>query len=126
MTEPLRYDALTPDTQVSQSNDFRFDHGRLDLLKQFQESPIKTVISEIVLREVVDHLETKLKATKDGLAKALRDARDASLLADGDSGTVQRLGDYTVSAMTSDGRKPQTKRPVLCKSRARSIIIVSI
>jgi transposase len=33
------------------------------------------------------------------------------------SGTVQRLGDHTVSAMNSDGRKPQTKRPVLCKTR---------
>jgi hypothetical protein len=79
MTEPLRYDALTLDTQVIQGNDCRFDHGRLDLLKQFQGSPIKIVISEIVIREVIDHLETKLKATKDGLAKALRDARDAPL-----------------------------------------------
>jgi hypothetical protein len=70
-------------------------------------------------KTIVARLERTVQSTVDGAAAGYMGHIGIMLLACmGLCGGLSRdWGDHTVSAMTNDGRKPQTKRSVLCKTR---------
>lgn len=49
----MRYDVITFDTQTVETNSFHFDGGLLAQLKQFKAGPVRVVLSEIVVKEII-------------------------------------------------------------------------
>ena len=66
--------ALTLDTSIIEREAFRFDEGKLRLLRQFQSSPFKIVLASVVVREVTGHLERDIRKLRNALREADRDA----------------------------------------------------
>jgi PIN domain len=75
------YDAITFDTQTVETNAFHFDGGLLAQMKQFKGGPVRVVVSEIVVREIIKHLVEKTKAAKDAALSAHKKAVDFGLSA---------------------------------------------
>ena len=69
----MKYQAITIDTQVVYANGRHLDRGNIALLEQFRDGPIKFVLSEIVLRELVSLFEDKAKAPREALEKTIKD-----------------------------------------------------
>jgi hypothetical protein len=75
----MQYDVITFDTQTVISNAFHFDGGLLAQLKQFKNGPVRVVLSEVVLREIVKHLVQNTRAAKDSIISAHKKAVDHGL-----------------------------------------------
>ncbi|SUO97704.1 PIN domain-containing protein [Suttonella indologenes] len=67
-----KYTALTIDTSIFDQNALKLKKGALATLKQFKDLPINFILSDIVEREVIKHLNKKMEviekiksATKD-------------------------------------------------------------
>jgi PIN domain len=69
----LKYQAITIDTQVVYANKRQLDGGVVAQLEQYKEGPIKFILTEIVLRELISLFEEKAKAPIDALSKTIKD-----------------------------------------------------
>lgn len=69
----MKYQAITIDTQVVYKNNRQLDRGTVAQLEQYSEGPIKFILSEIVLRELIKMLEEKAKSPRDALTKTIRE-----------------------------------------------------
>lgn len=54
-----KYTALTIDTSIFDQNALKLKKGALATLKQFKDLPINFILSDIVEREVIKHLNKK-------------------------------------------------------------------
>ena len=69
----MKYKAITIDTCIFHRYDYQFESGMLAKLNQFEYTPIRILISEIVVDEISEHLKQKIHETKQKLEKALKD-----------------------------------------------------
>lgn len=77
------YGAFTFDTTAAKENGYRFDSGLLGQLKQFEDSPVQIVMSEVVMREILRHILEPLSQTLLELNAKLENAQKKDLLTDG-------------------------------------------
>lgn len=59
-----KYTALTIDTSIFDQNALKLKKGALATLKQFKDLPINFILSDIVEREVIKHLNKKWRLLK--------------------------------------------------------------
>ncbi|MBW9074939.1 PIN domain-containing protein [Agrobacterium deltaense] len=74
-TKP-KYGAVTFDTQVVVTNSFNFEGGLLNQLLSLRELPFDVVVSEVVVREIAKHLQTKTKEIRQKLESAFKTAKE--------------------------------------------------
>ena len=75
----MHYDVLTIDTQVIHANGFDLEGGLLAQLSQFDDGPTRFVLSRVVLREILKHLQVKAEEAHRGLQGAFKKAQDSQL-----------------------------------------------
>lgn len=72
----MRYQALSIDTSIFESHGLRLESGLLKRLEQFKDGELPLLMSEVVLTELLIHMERKVRETRVGISKALRNASD--------------------------------------------------
>ncbi|WP_019516437.1 PIN domain-containing protein [Sphingomonas sp. Mn802worker] len=77
----MPYDAFTIDTNAIIQGGINFDAGLLAQLDQFKDGPIQFVISEIVVRETLKHLQANTKKARDSTRAAMDRAVHLGLIA---------------------------------------------
>lgn len=65
---------ISVDTCIYERHGLHLEGGLLLRLEQFRESPSSFLVSDVVQREVLKHLELRTLAVKNALAKAIKDA----------------------------------------------------
>jgi len=70
------YTAITLDTSIFDGNGLRLEKGLLARLKQFNGSPTKFVLTDIVVNEIKKHLHDKIINSRAALQKALEEASE--------------------------------------------------
>ncbi|MBZ7631468.1 PIN domain-containing protein, partial [Klebsiella michiganensis] len=70
------YTAITLDTSIFDGNGLRLEKGLLGRLKQFNGSPTKFVLTDIVVNEIKKHLHDKIINSRAALQKALEEASE--------------------------------------------------
>ncbi|MDF1835008.1 MAG: hypothetical protein P1U62_09020, partial [Alteraurantiacibacter sp. bin_em_oilr2.035] len=78
----MPYDAFTIDTNTIIHGGMDFKAGLLGQLEQFKDGPVKFVISEIVVRETLKHLQAHTKKTRDATLSSLGKAAGAGLISE--------------------------------------------
>ena len=69
----MDFDAITLDTCILERENFNLENGLLSKFEQFSRTPdVAFIISEIVLREVIAHMEEKTKTAISNYNKALK------------------------------------------------------
>lgn len=76
----MPYDAFTIDTNTIIHGGMDFKTGLLGQLEQFKDGPVKFVISEIVVRETLKHLQAHTRKTRDAVLSSLNKAAGAGLI----------------------------------------------
>lgn len=76
----MPYDAFTVDTNTIIHGGMDFEAGLLGQLEQFRGGPVKFVISEIVVRETLKHLQAHMKKTRDAALSSLGKVAAAGLI----------------------------------------------
>ena len=71
-----QYSALTIDTSIFNQHGLKLEKGLLAKLVQFKEMPINFVLSDVVYREVMNHLNKKEKEVRDKIKASLTDVSD--------------------------------------------------
>lgn len=82
----MDYGAITIDTSIFDGNGLKLESGLFKKLAQFKESPADLVLSEIILREVKNHLTKKVKEVKLQVEKSFKECQthlvvDAEIIA---------------------------------------------
>jgi len=75
MTEK-KYTAILIDTSIYDGNGLRLEKGLLGKLTQFKDARTKFLIPDVIIGELKNHLEQKVKASRASLEKSLDDADD--------------------------------------------------
>lgn len=70
------YTAITLDTSIFDGNGLRLEKGLLGRLKQFNGSPTKFVLTDIVVNEIKKHLHDRIINSRAALQKSLEDASE--------------------------------------------------
>lgn len=78
----MPHDAFTIDTNAIIQGGLDFEAGLLAQLRQFKEGPTDFIISEIVVRETLKHLQANIKKTRDAVISALNRACAMGLIED--------------------------------------------
>ncbi len=95
----MHFDALTIDTQTVFHSGFRFESGLLAQLGQFNSGPTSFIMTEVVLREIRNHLLVKTREASEALKNAREKAAAYHLpVADTDE---QSASDLDVEAATA-------------------------
>ena len=69
----MDFDAITLDTCIFEGENFNLENGLLAKFQQFSRTPdIKFIVSDIVLRETISHMEDKTKSAISNYNKALK------------------------------------------------------
>lgn len=76
MEEIIDYNALLVDTSIFDSNGLRLESGLLSKLNQFKKSHIEFIFPDVIKSEVQNHLEKKIKVSRNALEKSINDATD--------------------------------------------------
>lgn len=78
----MPYDAFTIDTNTIIHGGMDFNAGLLGQLEQFKDGPVKFVVSEIVVRETLKHLQAHTRKTRDAALSSLNKAAGAGLISE--------------------------------------------
>jgi hypothetical protein len=76
----MPYDAFTIDTNAIIHGGMNFEAGLLAQLNQFKDGPIQFVVSEIVVRETLKHLNVSAKKVRDAARSAVERAAQLGLI----------------------------------------------
>lgn len=68
----MTYGAITLDTCILRSYGYKFDSGVLSQLKQFKDTPLRIILSEVVVREARKHISEDLQKVQGEASRALR------------------------------------------------------
>lgn len=71
----MNYGAITIDTSIFDKYGNRLDQGLLKALEQFRGKPVRFILSEIVVRELIDHMERQVVSSVASMERAIKDAR---------------------------------------------------
>jgi len=74
--EIIEYDAILVDTSIFDRNALKLESGLLSKLNQFKKSHIKFIFPDVIKSEVQNHLEKKIKVSRNALEKSINDAGD--------------------------------------------------
>lgn len=69
-----KYDALLIDTSVYKNYKYKFEFGVLKALSQFKESDIEFIMTDVIQREILSHLNESILKAKTQLESSLQDA----------------------------------------------------
>ncbi len=83
--------AITIDNAIFKSEGYRFDEGMLAQLKQFKESPIRVIQTDIVHNEAIKHIAIELQTSKTLIVKALRSANKHLKISEKDISSAEGL-----------------------------------
>lgn len=70
----LDFGAITLDNATLKSEGYRFHEGLLAQMKQFKESPVKAIQTDIVHNEAIKHIGQEISKTRSSIEQALRSA----------------------------------------------------
>ena len=65
----MEYDAITLDANIFIRNALNLEGGMLQQLHQFKRGSVQFILSEIIIRELVKHLNTHAHEAKRGTGK---------------------------------------------------------
>ena len=85
------YGALTIDTSVFDNHGIALERGLFRQLRQFKDSPVHFILSDIVHREVRKHLLEKTKEARGKVAAAVRAASAQQLASEPDIATASEM-----------------------------------
>ncbi|WP_288657455.1 PIN domain-containing protein [Pantoea sp. UBA6567] len=71
-----KYDALLIDTSVYKNYKYKFELGVLKTLSQFKESDIEFIMTDIIQREIISHLNESIHKARTQLESSLQDAME--------------------------------------------------
>ena len=71
----MDYGAITIDTSIFDANGLKLETGLFKTLSQFKHSPTNILLSEIVIRELTNHLYKKVKEVKLQTEKAFKECQ---------------------------------------------------
>lgn len=74
--EIIEYDAVFVDTSIFDGNALKLESGLLSKLNQFKKSHIEFILPDVIKSEVQNHLEKKIKVSRNALEKSINDAGD--------------------------------------------------
>lgn len=95
------YDAITLDTNIFRKNSYNLESGLLGKLKQFKEGSVQLILSEIVVRELKQHLIRDSLDIKSKLDMSLKDISKSYLLQENTLKTIHSLISSEVDAETA-------------------------
>ena len=114
----MKYDAVTLDTNIFDQKHLNLERGILAQFKQFAEGSARFVLSEIVLREVLRHLEADADVAKQHLEAAIRQSGLAQLF---DEETLASLRTLPMVPST-----PQSQRTAISKTGLKAQVARSL
>ena len=93
----MEWDALTLDTSIFGQNGWKLEDGLLAKVAQFAEGSVRFVLSEVVYKEVEDHMRKEAKKTHDSMKKAREDFRINRLMSQETFERVENLFETALS-----------------------------
>ncbi|GGD84319.1 hypothetical protein GCM10011515_00090 [Tsuneonella deserti] len=94
----MPYDAITIDTNTFIQTGIALETGLLAQLEQFKEAPVDLVLSEIVTREVLKHLQQMTKKGRDAGLAALTRLEQLQLVAEADRERLKQVAESVVDS----------------------------
>lgn len=94
----MAYDAITIDTNTFIHSGIALETGLLGQLEQFKDAPVDLILSEIVTREVLKHLQQITKDSRDRALAALTRLEQLQLVAEADREGLKELADKVVDS----------------------------
>lgn len=94
----MAYDAITIDTNTFIHSGIALEAGLLSQLEQFKDAPVDLVLSEIVTREVLKHLQQMTKDGRDRGLAALTRLAQLHLVPEADRERLKELADKVVDS----------------------------
>jgi hypothetical protein len=94
----MPYDAITIDTNTFIQSGLALETGLLAQLEQFKDAPVDLVLSEIVTREVLKHLQQTTKKGRDGGLAALTRLEQLHLVPEADRERLKELADNVMDS----------------------------
>lgn len=70
----LDFGAITIDNSTFKSEGYKFDEGLLVQMKQFKESPVRVLQTDIVHNEAINHIGQEITKTRTAIGQTLRSA----------------------------------------------------
>ncbi|HFF1891438.1 TPA: PIN domain-containing protein, partial [Escherichia coli] len=70
----LDYGAITLDNSILKGEGYRFYEGMLAQMRQFKDSPVKVIQTDIVHNEAINHISQELSRARSTIEQALRSA----------------------------------------------------
>lgn len=70
----LDYGAITIDNSILKGEGYKFYEGMLAQMRQFKDSPVTVIQSDIVHNEAINHISQELSKTRSSIEQALRSA----------------------------------------------------
>ena len=70
----LDFGAITIDNSTFKSEGYKFDEGLLAQMKQFKESPVRVLQTDIVHNEAINHIGQEITKTRTAIRQTLRSA----------------------------------------------------
>lgn len=70
----LDFGAITIDNSTFKSEGYKFDEGLLAQMKQFKESPVRVLQTDIVHNEAINHIGQEITKTRTAIGQTLRSA----------------------------------------------------
>ena len=95
----MEYDAITIDTSIFDGHGLNLEGGMLNKLTQFRDGHVCLVLSEIVIKEVHQHLTDKAKKAKDGFIKATKEASRQKVASDN---IVKKINNFIEALPTAE------------------------
>lgn len=87
----MNYDAITLDTNTVERKGFSFESGLLGQLSQFKEGNAELILSEIVGREIIKHMNRSASELRDQLKTALQKSTKLGLIPQDQSEVAEAL-----------------------------------
>lgn len=94
----MPYDAITIDSNMFIRAGIDLEAGLLAQLAQFKDGPTSVVLSEIVVREVLKHLQQNTKKGRDAAMSALTRVQQLGLVAEADRDKVNSVSESLIDS----------------------------
>lgn len=95
----MEYDAITIDTSIFDGHGLNLEGGMLNKLSQFRDGHVCLVLSEIVVREVHQHLTDKAKIAKDDFNRAIKEVSKQKVVSDN---IVKKINNFIESLPSAE------------------------
>lgn len=101
----MAYDAITIDTSTFVQSGIALETGLLAQLEQFKHGPVDLILSEIVTRELLKHLNVMTRKGRDQALSALTRLEQLQLVPEADRPQLNALG-AAIVGLARGGAEP--------------------